>query len=261
MGFQSLYYCETKTTASFSLLHLSLCCSIHWGCYASCWVSFSSDRTVWGYVIVHFVCLVLPPVWWFGGWQLIQPLLVKFSESNRVLYLIWKIIPYCWNEFKPYATVLHVNCFRDTDNVYYKLYPFLQRDHINRLDYSDAMLSILLWSYFVTNLCITNLIVSRRWLENKCTKWFCGEIPNKRVSCWVDDGLMCQCGYCQLAGTLHYNDVGQPFVTVTPCITFNLHHCDTYIWGLNMEWRNIMLWKVGMKSVRMNVNLSGYVNR
>ncbi len=32
------------------------------------------------------------------------------------------------------------------------------------------------------------------------------------------------------------------------------------IWGLNMEWKNVMLWNVGMKSVRMRVNLSDYVN-
>ncbi len=31
-------------------------------------------------------------------------------------------------------------------------------------------------------------------------------------------------------------------------------------WGLNMKC-NVMLWKVGMKSVRMSVNLSEYVNR
>ncbi len=33
------------------------------------------------------------------------------------------------------------------------------------------------------------------------------------------------------------------------------------IWGLNMEWKNVMLCKVWMKSVRMSVNMSEYVNR
>ncbi len=37
-------------------------------------------------------------------------------------------------------------------------------------------------------------------------------------------------------------------------------YCNNY-WGLNMEWKNSMLWKVGMKSVRMSVNLLEYVNR
>ncbi len=33
------------------------------------------------------------------------------------------------------------------------------------------------------------------------------------------------------------------------------------IWGLNMEWKNVMLWYVGMKSVTMNVKMLEYVNR
>ncbi len=33
------------------------------------------------------------------------------------------------------------------------------------------------------------------------------------------------------------------------------------ILGLNKEWKNVMLWNVGMKSVRMSVNLLEYVNK
>ncbi len=33
------------------------------------------------------------------------------------------------------------------------------------------------------------------------------------------------------------------------------------ILGLNMEWKNIMWWNVGMRSIRMSVNLSEYTKR
>ncbi len=33
------------------------------------------------------------------------------------------------------------------------------------------------------------------------------------------------------------------------------------IWGLNMKWKIVMLWKDWMKSVWMSMKLSEYVNR